>query len=214
MKRITKLIYLALGSCLIAGLNASCELVSENYGDINTSIFPKTAEDADAITTSAAYATFKNSGYGGLFNIATGIQIVSDEAGDYGMCNWGWDHINYANWNTLKISGSGSWLTVESYAYVNDISKMTLTIDRLNDIEMDDALKQQYIAELRMGRGWLAYFSMISTVQSPLPTWKHSRILWLRKLLPPISEEEMQTYIETELTEASKVLPSQTQKGR
>ena len=54
MKRITKLIYLALGSCLIAGLNASCELVSENYGDINTSIFPKTAEDADAITTSAA----------------------------------------------------------------------------------------------------------------------------------------------------------------
>ena len=34
---------------------------------------------------------------------------------------------------------------------------MTLTIDRLNDIEMDDALKQQYIAELRMGRGWLAY---------------------------------------------------------
>ena len=32
MKRITKLIYLALGSCLIAGLNASCELVSENYG--------------------------------------------------------------------------------------------------------------------------------------------------------------------------------------
>lgn len=153
MKRITKLIYLALGSCLIAGLNASCELVSENYGDINTSIFPKTAEDADAITTSAAYATFKNSGYGGLFNIATGIQIVSDEAGDYGMCNWGWDHINYANWNTLKISGSGSWLTVESYAYVNDISKMTLTIDRLNDIEMDDALKQQYIAELRMGQG-------------------------------------------------------------
>ena len=86
MKRITKLIYLALGSCLIAGINASCELVSENYGDINTSIFPQTAEDADAITTSAAYATFKNSGYGGLFNIATGIQIVSDEASDYGMC--------------------------------------------------------------------------------------------------------------------------------
>ena len=145
MKRITKLIYLAIGSCLIAGLNASCELVSENYGEINTSIFPKTAEDADAITTSAAYATFKNSFYGGIFNVATGIQIVSDEAGDYGMCNWGWDHINYANWNTLTISGAGSWLTVESYAYVNDISKMTLTIDRLNNIEMDETLKLSLI---------------------------------------------------------------------
>mgnify|MGYP007025373803 CR=1 FL=1 len=114
MKRITKLIYLALGSCLIAGLNASCELVSENYGDINTSIFPKTAEDADAITTSAAYATFKNSGYGGLFNIATGIQIVSDEAGDYGMCHWGWEHLKHAHWNPLQISGYGTRPTVAS----------------------------------------------------------------------------------------------------
>jgi len=80
MKRITKLIYLALGSCLIAGLNVSCELVSENYGDINTSIFPQTAEDADAITTSAAYATFKNSGYGGLFNIATYKSLATKQA--------------------------------------------------------------------------------------------------------------------------------------
>ena len=32
MQTITELIYLALGSCLIAGLNASRELVSENYG--------------------------------------------------------------------------------------------------------------------------------------------------------------------------------------
>lgn len=204
MKRITKLIYLALGSCLIAGLNASCELVSENYGDINTSIFPKTAEDADAITTSAAYATFKNSGYGGLFNIATGIQIVSDEAGDYGMCNWGWDHINYANWNTLKISGSGSWLTVESYAYVNDISKMTLTIDRLNDIEMDDALKQQYIAELRMGRGWLAYLLYDFYGPIPIADLETLKNPMAEKILPRLSEEEMQTYIETNLQKQAK----------
>lgn len=213
MKRITKLIYLAIGSCLIAGLNTSCELVSENYSDINTSIFPKTEDDADAITTSAAYSTFKNHAYGGLFNIATGIQIVSDEASDYGMCNWGWDHINYANWNTLTISGSGNWLTVESYAYVNNISKMTLTIDRLNQITMDDARRQQYIAELRLGRGWLAFLlydfygpitiADLETLKNPIA----------EKILPRLSEEEMQTYIETELIEASKVLPANYKKG-
>ena len=213
MKRITKLIYFALGSCLVAGLNTSCELVSENYSEINKSIFPKTEADADAITTSAAYATFKNHAYGGIFNVATGIQIVSDEAGDYGMCNWGWDHINYANWNTMTISGAGSWLTVESYAYVNDISKMTLTIDRLNQMNIDDAIRQQYIAELRMGRGWLAYLlydfygpiviADLETLKNPIG----------EKILPRLSEEEMQTYIETELTEASKVLPANYKKG-
>lgn len=44
---------------------------------------------------------------------------------------------------------------------------MTLTIDRLNGIEMDDALKQQYIAELRMGRGWLAY--LLYDFYGPIP---------------------------------------------
>ncbi len=33
------------------------------------------------------------------------------------------------------------------------------------------------------------------------------------KILPRLSEEEMQTYIETELTEASKVLPANYKKG-
>ena len=129
------------------------------------------------------------------------------------MCNWGWDHINYANWNTLKISGSGSWLTVESYAYVNDISKMTLTIDRLNDIEMDDALKQQYIAELRMGRGWLAYLLYDFYGPIPIADLETLKNPMAEKILPRLSEEEMQTYIETELTEASKVLPANYKKG-
>ena len=81
------------------------------------------------------------------------------------------------------------------YNLVNDISKMTLTIDRLNNIEMDETLKQQYIAELRLGRGWLAYLlydfygpitiADLQTLKDPMA----------EKILPRLSEEEMQTYI-------------------
>lgn len=208
MKKIIRLIYTVLSGCLLTGLNTSCELVSENYGEINTSIFPKTEADADAIVTSAAYSPFKNHFYGGIFNVATGILIVSDEASDYGMCNWGWDHINYANWTI-----NDTWLTTEHYGYANNISKMTLTIDRLNQIDMDETLKQQYIAECRLGRGWLAFLlydfygpiviADLETLKNPIE----------EKILPRLSEEEMKTYIETELTEASKVLPANYFKG-
>lgn len=208
MKRITKLIYAVLNCCLAAGICSSCELKSENFSDINTSIFPKTAEDADAITTSAAYSTFKNHFYGGIFNVADGINIVNDEASDYGMCNWGWEHVNYANWST-----STTWLMTKIYGYSNEISKMTLTIDRLKGMNFDESLKQQYIAELRLASGWLAF--LLYDAYGPiciadLETLKNPTG---EKILPRLSEEEMQTYIETELTEAAKVLPENHKKG-
>lgn len=205
MKRIINYIG---GLSLLLCLNTSCELVSEDYGQINASIFPKTEADADAITTSAAYSPFKNHFYGGIFNVADGILIVSDEASDYGMCNWGWDHINYANWTT-----NDTWLTTRPYGYCSDISKMTLTIDRLNQIDMDDDLRQQYIAELRLGRGWLAYLIYDFYGPFPIADLETLKNPIEEKILPRLGEEEMKAYIETELIEAAKVLPLNYKKG-
>mgnify|MGYP000406407965 CR=1 FL=1 len=82
---------------------------------------------------------------------------------------------------------------------------------RLHD--MDDALKQQYIAELRMGRGWLAYLLYDFYGPIPIADLETLKNPMAEKILPRLSEEEMQTYIETELTEASKVLPANYKKG-
>ena len=74
-------------------------------------------------------------------------------------------------------------------------------------------LKQQYIAELRMGRGWLAYLLYDFYGPIPIADLETLKNLMAEKILPRLSEEEMQTYIETELTEASKVLPANYKKG-
>ena len=67
---------------------SSCELESEVYDSINGGIFPTTESDAEALVTGNAYSVFMNNGYDGMFNIATGVLLVSDLMSDYGECTW------------------------------------------------------------------------------------------------------------------------------
>ena len=115
----------------------SCvNLESEMYDTINLDMFPKTESDAEALVTSAAYSPFRSNFYDGIFtNAADGIQIMGDMTTDLGYCQWtdSWwpDMLNF-NF-TVNSERIGT-----PYIYVRDISKMTLTIDRIKDIPMDD----------------------------------------------------------------------------
>jgi hypothetical protein len=77
---ITGIALLSLVSCT--------DLTSESYDVINPSIFPKTEADAEAMITAAAYGPFLSNWYNGIFNCASGIQIVSDMTTDIGDCQW------------------------------------------------------------------------------------------------------------------------------
>jgi hypothetical protein len=92
---------------------------------------------------------------------------------------------------------------------------MTLTIDRIQPVQMDEKLKAQYIAELRCGRGFLAFIEWDMygpIIVADLETLKNPTA---RKILPRLSEEETRNYIVTELTEAAKGdnLPYSYKKG-
>jgi hypothetical protein len=206
MKRISFYILL-LATVVLQG----CHLESEMYDAINPSIFPKNADDAKALVTGCVYNVFSCDGWSNIFiSASTGIQMVNEKASDIGDCSAWADrqHVTYARWtvnNQSYISQQWSW--------VKSISSMTLNIDRISQIDMDETLKNRYIGEIRCGRGFLAYLlydyygpiviADLETLQNPLD----------EKILPRLSEEEMQNYIETELTEAAKVLPASYTKG-
>ncbi len=200
-------IYIVSFLIMICGFH-NCKLESEMYDVIYPEMFPVNAEHAKALVTSDAYGVFRNNGYDGMFNIATGVLLVSDLMSDYGECSWrGWAPILYGRWRVGNEYNDNHW------RWPKELSKMTLSIDRIENIEMDEALKQQYIAELRCGRGFLAFcmydlygpimIADLETLKNPLD----------EKILPRLSEEEMRTFIVTELTEAAKVLPYSYKKG-
>ncbi|MDR0386072.1 MAG: RagB/SusD family nutrient uptake outer membrane protein, partial [Prevotellaceae bacterium] len=108
----------------------SCTLESELYDDINPAIYPTTERDAEDLVTANVYGAFRNNGYDGLFNAATGVQINFDMASDYGFCSWD----DGGTWRRLMSASYGPNdsrnVTNIWQNYLNYISKMTLTIDR------------------------------------------------------------------------------------
>ena len=191
----------------LIGFN-SCELESEVYNSINAGIFPTTESDAEALVTANAYGVFQNNGYAGMFNIATGVLLVSDLMSDYGECTWrGWQPILYNRWVVGNNYNDNHW------KWAKFMGKMTMTIDRIENMNLSEEVKNQYLAELHCARGWLAFcmydlygpipIADIETLKNPLE----------EKILPRLSEEDMQDFIVTELKKAAEVLPYSYKKG-
>jgi hypothetical protein len=190
----------------------SCKLESELYNAINPTIYPTTARDARDLVTSNAYGVFKNGDYNGLFNVATGIILTTEIATDYGFCSWDdkgvWERLAFPSWTALDTRNA-----THGWDFINNLSKMTLTIDRISGIEMDETLKKQYTAELRCGRGFLAFwlYDLFGPlIIADLETLKNPAAV---TILPRLSDEETRAFIVTELTEAAKDLPYNYDKG-
>lgn len=198
MKRIIILVGLCLSliSCL--------DLDPEKYEVINSSIYPKNKEDAEAIVVAAAYGTFRNNYYEGIFNSANGLQVICDLSTDLGECQWAestWGELLYHNWtpNYGYIS--------RFYDYVKDFSKMILAESRISAVEMTEEERNLLLAELSMAKGWLGYLLYDFYGPVPVPT--------MNELQDPLSEiiikrptaEWMVTFIKEELGKAISVLP-------
>jgi hypothetical protein len=188
-------------------------LESELYDDINPSIYPTTERDAKDLVTSACYEAFRNDGYSGLFNAATGVQLSTDMASDYGFCSWD----DNGTWPRLISAAYGPAdsrnVTNIWRDYLNFISKMTLTIDRISAMKISEELKERLIAELRCGRGFLAF--VIYDLYGPVIIAGLDTLKTPQKelILPRQTDDETRKFIVTELTEAAKALPYSCKKG-
>lgn len=200
--------YYLLGSAFCAALVGfnSCKLESETYDSINAGFFPITEDDAEALVTANAYGVFRNNGYDGMFNIANGVLLASDLLSDYGECSWRqWASLMYL---TFTNSGNDNNNTSNQWRWAQFMGKMTMTIDRIEKMDIPEESKTKYLAELHCARGWLAFcmwdlygpipIADIETLQNPLE----------EKILPRVSEDEMQRFIVDELTQAANVLPA------
>ena len=186
-----------------------CALENEIYDEINPDIFPQSAEDVDALVTASAYNVFCSDQYNGIFAVATGYVTSSDIVTDQMECSWeGWlQKYNSYEAGYWYIDGDAGTMGRAVYQFANRLSSMILTKDRIKDVDMDQALKGRYTAELECGIGFLAFllYDLYGTI--PLPDLEILKNPTADKKLPRATEEEMREFIVTNLTEAAKVLP-------
>ncbi len=203
MKKISLYITILL---FVVGIMQSCELESIDSSQVGSGEYPTNGQDAYDIVTGNAYAAFRNNGYDGAFNAATGFHLLSDMATDFGLCTWGegdWGPLQYAYFQNQDGARNPrrNW-----EPYIPWISKMELSIDRINGIEMDETLKNRYIAELECGQGFLAFLLWDfygPIIVADLETLKQPQS---GIILPRQTNEETISYIETKLKSAATVL--------
>lgn len=198
--------YILYSILSIVSLLSCTHLESEKYDVITPDIFPKNQKDAEALVTSAAYSPFRSNWYSGIFSVAaSGIQIMSDMTTDLADCQWADAYWTYMlNFNFTIASDN----LCNLYDYTREISKMTLTIERIKDVPMSEDVKERLIAELHCGKGWLGYllYDWFGPIQ--VATLEQLQNPLVDEIIPRLSQEEMVQFIETELLEAIKGLPA------
>lgn len=206
MKKI-KYILIAITTFFLIGLN-SCKLESEIYDSINAGIFPTTESDAEAIVTANAYGAFMNNKYDGMFNIANGVLLVSDLMSDYGECTWrGWETILYNRWSV------GNWYIDNHWRWAKFMGKITMSIDRIEKMDIPQKEKDQFLAELHCARGWLAFCMYDLYGPIPIADVETLKLPLEERIIPRLSEDEIRKFIVSELTSAAAVLPHNYKKG-
>ena len=68
---------IGLLTLMLCGIQ-SCALESEVFDEITPSIYPQTERDVRDLVTGNAYSPFQNYDYGGLYNVANGVMLISD----------------------------------------------------------------------------------------------------------------------------------------
>ncbi|WP_254871743.1 RagB/SusD family nutrient uptake outer membrane protein [Bacteroides acidifaciens] len=179
-----------------------CELETEIYSEINPTLFPQNESDVQALVD-ANYRVFTSYG---IFTIDAGYTLQSDMVTDHVECTWGWTTV----YNSFEAD---DWHIDGDFRRVYDNSKylasMMLTIDRIKDVPMNQDALNNYIAEMKCGMGFLAFMLYDMYGPIPIPTLEILKEPLNEKILPRLSEEQMQEFIETNLLEAAKVLPVQ-----
>lgn len=169
-------------------------------GNLTQASFPKSAGDA-LLATNAVYNTLRESNFNsGLFPL---MDIMSDDAnkgsnpGDQMNSIGPFDTFDHAKtegailrwWNTLYLA----------------VKRANVVIENVPSIDMDDTLRDRYIAEAKFLRA-LFYFDLVRAwggvpiVTSTVP-----------QTVSRASKEEVYTFIEQDLLDAIPVLPEKSE---
>jgi len=214
-----KKIFLVIAIMSLIG-GCTKDLVTVDYSEINPSIFPKSEADVQAMVN-ACYYPLRGAWWDGINSTSErGVMFVLDActeilSGKFSMQQY--NHLlNFTPINQEMTYFYDGLPDAPGSGFYNKISRMTLTIDLINESKVNEEVKKKAIAEIRCARGLLAYdlFDMYGPiVVAPLEVLKSPMA---EKPLARLSNEEMVKFIEDDLVAAANDLPApgQTEYGR
>lgn len=153
-------------SVMILGSLASChnDLEPEIYNIISPTLFPETESDVKSLVT-GVYSNISTGTWGTIYSCggSSGTTIWPELSTDIMDVEWGayWIPLSNFGWNENNAEVTGT------FNYYNTISKVTLTLDRIKDVPMNEDKMKTYVAELTCIRGWMSW--ILYDLYGPVP---------------------------------------------
>ncbi|MFT3680218.1 MAG: RagB/SusD family nutrient uptake outer membrane protein [Ferruginibacter sp.] len=170
------------------------DLTATEYSEINPNIFPKSADDLEAMVN-ACYYPVRGSWWDGFFSTSErGSQFINDASTEILFGKFGEQQL--ASLQSYQPSNGG--ITRFYDDFYNKISRMTITIDLIQNSTVGEELKKKAIAEVRCARGLLAYslFDMYGPIViAPLEVLKNPL---QEKPLARLTNDEMVAFIDAD----------------
>lgn len=194
----TRLYSLLFASICLA---TSCLNLKSELSDILTEDnFPANQQDCENLVTAAAYGPFR-AYWGAMFTAGEdGWHVVGDMCTDVLCCKW--TDNKWMPLNNVHFTATTEACTKIYSSHIKDISKMTMTFDRIAGVDLPADVRARMEAELYCGRGWLAFllFDMYDGLQiADLETLKNPLA---DVIVPRLSHDETVKFIEDNLRKA------------
>lgn len=205
-----KTIKYLIAACLLFSIT-SCELEREDYTEIYEDNFYKTEKDLELAVNALyhifgpGYTTESTGVYGPGYK---GYQVLSDMSTDALWCTWAWeaDELYFQQWYATMTSGT-SGIVWDAFTRYNYISKARNTIRKIEASPVKDDVKAKYAAEAKALCGWMGLF--LYDLFGPVPVASDEVLDDPQTFiyLPRLTEEEYDTFMESNLKDAITYLP-------
>ena len=182
----------------------SCLNLKSELSDILTDdSFPVNEQDCENLVTAAAYGPFR-AYWGAMFTAGEdGWHVVGDMCTDVLCCKW--TDNKWMPLNNVNFTPTTNACTRIYTQHINEISRMTLTFDRIAAVDLPQDVRSRMEAELYCGRGWLAFllFDMYGPLQiADLETLKNPLS---DVVVPRLTYDQTVKFIEDNLRKALEI---------
>lgn len=202
---VMKAIYATAAATSLLLLSSCTDLTEEYYNNVNSEIFPRNEQEAEALVNQAAYFQFQVNVYNTISasNIDN-IGVFTELTTDIGNSAWK----NGATNDLMQVNFTTNTGVINTYInLVKSITRCLNTKNTIQDVPMSQQALDNLNGQLNCAMGWLGYVLLDLFGPFQVADQEHLDHPYDVIPLPRLSYEKSVNFIENNLREAIRLLP-------
>jgi len=202
---VIKTIPTAVAVAALLAVSSCTNLADEYYDSVNSDIFPKTEQDAEALVNESCYSQFQVNVYNTISSCnIDNVGVFTELTTDIGNSAWK----NSVTNDLMQVNFSTSTNIIKHYTeLVSCISSCLTTQSSIQGVSMSQQTLDNFNGQLHCAMGWMGYVLLDLFGPFQVADQEHLDHPYDVIPLPRLSYEESVKFVEDNLLAAIRLLP-------